>query len=206
MCFAPSLLTTTLILCSAEEKGNWRTMPISQAWGAKVTCLNWGGEKKKIAPILKMCWFILFITSDSKTVWQLLPGFMLGYNFQLATSDLQDLTLSNKVNTKTLMFSWSGNLQIIQKAPEKEKKNKMCHIRKIRHWFIVINEHTEVTVPCSEVVDCSDGLQGRCALEGVQLWALWDCGARFLPLWVLLGSKTKTSPFCLESLSQGCCK
>lgn len=52
---------------------------------------------------------------------------MLGYNFQLATSDLQDLTLSNKVNTETLMFSWSGNLQIIQKAPEKEKKQNVSY-------------------------------------------------------------------------------
>lgn len=42
-----------------------------------------------------------------------------------------------------------------------------------------------VTVPCS---DC---LQGCCALEVAQLWALWDCGVQSLPLWALQGPKQK---------------
>lgn len=48
-----------------------------------------------------------------------------------------------------------------------------------------------VTVPCSELVDCSDWLQGRSALEVAQLWALWDCGAQSPSPWAPLGSKQK---------------
>lgn len=47
------------------------------------------------------------------------------------------------------------------------------------------------TLPCSELVDCSDWLQGLHALEVAQLWALWDCGVQSPPLWAPRGSKQK---------------